>query len=174
MDHYISQLISDIHQATWRVRPPHEIWEDVDTESEVELEDISYVEEHVYGIPEKISSITGIATEFLPEPEKLNKEQSGLLSVELEKLLNFFHFYLDFPEAYPLNLRYPFIRELWDEEHVPLSFGESHIEFCDYEEEHCPFPGHCNTCKEVAQQMEFDNKIENQGNANWDENELPF
>jgi len=172
MEHYISQLISDIHQATWRVRPPHEIWEDVDLENEADLEDLSYVEEYVYGTPEKISSITGIATECLPPPEKLNEDQAGRLALELEKLLNFFHFNLDFPEVYPLHFRYPFIRNIWDDEHVPISFGESHIEFCDYDQETCPFQGYCNSCEEYANELKHDLNLSNE---KWDDDQdLPF
>lgn len=172
MEHYISQLISDIHQATWRVRPPHEIWEDVDVDNEAEQEDISYVEEYIYGEPEKISDITGIASEFLPQPEKLTEDQAGRLASELENLLNIFHFYPDFPEAYPLHLRYPFIRNLWDEEHVPISFGESHIELCSFEQEFCPFEGYCNTCQEYADELKHDLEVSDKECT--DDTDLPF
>lgn len=174
MQRYIEQLIADIHQATWQIRPPREIWDHADTNSELEREDMEYVEKYIYGDKEPISSITGIDTEMLPVLEKLTQEQQALLAVELEKLLQHFNFYLDFPVNYPSNLRYPFIRNFWDREEVAVSFGENHIEFCSFEEEYCPFPGYCNTCKEVAQQMEFDNKIEKQGNPDLDEDELPF
>jgi hypothetical protein len=40
MDHYISQLISDILQATRRVMPPHKIWEDANPDDEGDLEDM--------------------------------------------------------------------------------------------------------------------------------------
>lgn len=51
MKRYIEQLIEDINQATWRIKPPHEIWEksEVDPYDEVELEDISHVEQYIYG-----------------------------------------------------------------------------------------------------------------------------
>lgn len=39
---------------------------------------------------------------------------------------------------------------------MPLSFGENHIDFCDLNVDECPFPGYCNTCKEVAEQMKSD------------------
>ena len=55
-----------------------------------------------------------------------------------------------------MHLRYPFLYGLWDEEHVPLSFGENHIEFCSYEPENCPFPGYCSICNEINAQMKFD------------------
>jgi hypothetical protein len=103
MDEYIQQLIGDIHNATWNTRPPHEIWVDseADPDDEIELEDISYVEEFVYGKEEKISGITGIESYRLPPPEKLTDGQKALLATELEKLLHIFHFCPDFPANYP-------------------------------------------------------------------------
>ncbi len=158
MQRYIEQLIDDIREATWNLRPPHELWEEskADPDNELELEDMSFVEQYLYGETQPIGQITGIATEQLPQPEKLNNEQRALLATELENLLQYFHFRLDFPEKFPAHLRYPFIRDFWGEEHVPLSFGENHIEFCDYDPEDCPFPGYCTICFEVAAQMEYD------------------
>lgn len=160
MQRYIEQLIEDLHKATWNLRPPHELWEETgaDPDDEVELEDMSFVEEYMYGDKLPISDITGIEQEQLPPPEQLTQDQKALLAAELEKLLQFFHFCLDFPADYPTHLRYSFIRDFWKEEHVPMSFGETHIEFCSFEEENCPFPGYCNTCREVTEQMEFDNR----------------
>ncbi len=163
MERYIEQLIDDIHKATWNIRPPHELWElsEADPDNELELEDMAYVEKYLYGKKKRISKITGIASELLPPSSKLTSQQQALLATELEKLLQLFHFILDFPENYPADLRYPFIKVIWDEKHVPLSFGENHIEFCDLNEDECPFPGYCNTCKEVAEQMKFDEETGN-------------
>lgn len=166
MQHYIEQLIDDLHQATWGMKPPHKMWEEseADPDEELELEDMSHVEQYLYGEKESIAQITGIEQGQLPPPEKLTEEQQTLLATELERLLQYFHFYLDFPKDYPVHLRYAFIRKFWEEEHVPLSFGENHIEFCDYDEANCPFPEYCNTCKEVAEQMKFDEQYEHQDN----------
>ena len=172
MKRYLEQLIDDLHKATWNMKPPHEIWEDseADPDDEVELEDMSQVEKYMYGDEEPILLITGINCEQLPPAEKLSQQQQALLAVELEKLLQYFHFYLDFPENYPAHLRYPFILKFWEEKHVALSFGENHIEFCSYDEEHCPFPGYCNTCKEVAEEMKFDEEKSGKINFKIDEN----
>jgi hypothetical protein len=158
MQRYIEQLVNDIRAATHKVQPPHDIWLEsgADPDDELELEDMSYVEEFVYGKKKKISKITGIESNALPPPRKLTDSQKALLAVELERMLQVFHFYLDFPESYPAHLRYRFIRKLWNKKHVPLSFGENHIEFCDYDESNCPFPGYCKTCEEVSAQMKFD------------------
>ncbi len=158
MERYLSQLLDDINKAAWKVSPPHPIWEKsgAEPDNELELEDMSYVEQYVYGDEIPISEITGIDQELLPPVEQLTESQQALLASELEKLLNVFHFFPDFPSDYPVNLRYPFLKKLWSESHVPLSFGENHIEFCDYEEENCPFPGYCKSCEKFKAQMKAD------------------
>jgi len=176
MEQYIEQLIDDIHKATWNIRPPHEIWalSEADPNDEVELEDMSFVEKNLYGKKKRISKITGIDSELLPPASKLTTEQQARLATELEKMLQLFHFTLGFPENYPADLRYPFILKIWEEKHVPLSFGDDHIEFCDMKEEECPFPGYCNTCKEVAAQMKFDEETGHTASDFQEEDELPY
>jgi hypothetical protein len=161
MQRYIELLIEDIHRATLNIRPPHPLWNEcnADPDDEVELEDMSYVEQYLYGEEEPIADITGIDFSALPPPEKLTDDQQATLSVELEKLLQIFHFYLDFPDTYPAHLRYPFIYDFWTESHVPLSFGKNHIELCDYAETYCAFPGYCTVCSEIEAQMEFDKQF---------------
>ncbi len=176
MERYIAQLIEDIRKATWNEKPPHELWLEskADPDNELELEDMSYVEKYLYGEKEPISLIIGIETQFLPPPENLSKKQKELLSKELEKLLLIHHFKLDFPRKYPHHLRYSFIRNFWNEEHVAMSFGTSHIEFCDYEKENCPFPGYCTTCDEVEAQMKYDEEQSKNHTEEFDLDDLPF
>jgi hypothetical protein len=170
MQRYLEQLIQDIRKNTWRLRSPDELWlaSEADPDNELELEDLSYVEKYVYGEEIPVSQITGIDPEYLPTPEMLTDDQKALLSAELEKMLEVFHFILDFPADYPMYSRYSFIRNFWNEKHVPLSFGESHIEFCVYDQNSCPFPGYCTICDEVAKQMHYDNNPENQDDYSGD------
>jgi len=56
---------------------------------------------------------------------------------------------------------------------VPLSFGDNHIEFCDMNEDECPFPGYCNTCRDVAAQMKFDEETGHQV-SDFTEDELSY
>jgi hypothetical protein len=156
MQRYIEQLIEDLQAATWKTRPPHAIWDGIDPDNENDSDDISYVEEFIYGQEERISSITGIERKLLPPVDGLSDDQAGILATELEKLLNVFNFYPDFPGDYPAHLRYPLLLGLWNKKYVPLSFGESHIGFCSFDEKECPFPGYCSTCKEIKRQMEID------------------
>ncbi|MHC1774697.1 MAG: hypothetical protein AB9834_04710 [Lentimicrobium sp.] len=158
MKRYIEQLIEDMHARMQTVNPPSEIWleSEADPTNELELEDMAYVEQYIYGEEKKIVEITGFDFQLFPDPEKLSRKQQSTMAQEMEKFLKHFNFYLDFPESYPNHLRYPFILKFWTEEHVPLSFGENHIEFCSYDEENCPFPGYCEICREVADQMRHD------------------
>jgi len=154
MERYIEQLLNDIKAATWNIQPPNEIWDSVDMNNEAEIEDISYVEEYIYGEEQPVSEITTIDQEKLPPDHKLTDNQKAILAEALEKLLNHFNFHLDFPENYPNHLRYSFIYDIWGNSYVPLSFGQSHIEFCDYEQENCPFSGYCSTCADIQREID--------------------
>jgi len=176
MQRFINQLIEDIHEVTPNTNPAIELKDCLAHDDDTFFEHIENVEKFLYGEGEYISTITGIDFNFLPPPEKLTSEQQALLATELENLLQHFHFHLDFPQKLPYNLRYPFIRKFWKEKHVALSFGTSHIEFCDYEVENCPFPGYCKTCEEIAAQMKFDEgQVDgNDIDESLDLDELPF
>ncbi|PIP54871.1 MAG: hypothetical protein COX07_02970 [Bacteroidetes bacterium CG23_combo_of_CG06-09_8_20_14_all_32_9] len=154
MKQYVEQLIGDIRKATWKIIPPAKEWESVDLDNEGEIEDIAYSEQCIFGKKQPISVITGIEKELLPPPEKLNKKQQKMLAVELENLLHHFNLFPDFPKNLPDHLKYGFILGIWEKEYVPLSFGENHIEFCNYELENCPFTGYCNTCQKIQAELE--------------------
>ena len=153
MERYLEQLIDDFHKIRSKVNTVADHWTSVDVDDEGELEDISYVEKYIYGEEFPISTIIGIGLEYLPSRDKLTEEQAARLEQELEALLEHFNFYLDFPESLPAHDRYKFILGIWNDKHVPMPFGESHIEFCSYDEEKCPFPGHCNSCSQWSAQM---------------------
>jgi hypothetical protein len=150
---YLRQLIDCIREARTEVTPPNlELWDSVDVNNEAEVEDISYVEEFIYGTPEPIFVITGILTDLLPLAGTLTNEEKVLLVNELIAVLAHYNFYPDFPEGYPDDKKYSHLRAIWDDEHVQVSFGESHIEMCDFNIEKCPFVGYCNICEEMAKE----------------------
>ncbi|MBE9512058.1 MAG: hypothetical protein IMY71_14410 [Bacteroidetes bacterium] len=152
MERYIEQLIEDIRHSATRVQPPGELWEDVDMDNPNEVKDISFVEQYINGEPQQLSLIIGIGKEQLPPPNQLRDTQVTLLLNEMVQLLRKFHFVPDFPEKAPDNLRYKVLRDHWDDEHVLVGAGEVHIEFCDYDETQCPFPGYCTVCKEIREE----------------------
>lgn len=171
MDKYIEQLIDDIKQARQKVQPPHPLWLDseADPYDEGELEDLSYVEQFVYGKEVPVSEITGIDAKLLPPTERLSPNQRALLAEELEALLHHYHLHPEFPNLYPSYLKYPFLLKVWSQSHVPLSYGENHIEFCDYNVENCPFEGYCHVCGD----MEMEKRLA-RNSAKDDLSSMPF
>ena len=168
MQRYIDQLIEDIKEMYEKMEVVPDTEDETVTDDESFFRHIENVENYLHGKPIPIKKITGIIPEQLPPPEKLSKEQMARLADELEHFLGKFHFYLVFPSNYPMNLRYPFIRDFWSEEHVWLQGGQNHIEFCSYIEEECPFPGYCTICEEIRNDSPPDMNTFN------DEGELPF
>lgn len=150
MERYIEQLIEDIRHSANSIPPPGELWKDVDMDNPNETEDISFAEQFINGEPQQLSLILGICKEQLPPPNQLRDAQVTLLLNEMVQLLQKFHFVPEFPEKAPDNLRYKVLRDHWDEEQVLVGGGQVHIEFCDYDETQCPFPGYCNMCKETG------------------------
>jgi len=159
MKHYIQQLIEDIRKVSGDQKHRENLG--LRYSDEPDPEDMAYVERFIEGKQQSIAWITGLEQAQFPPPERLTTEQQELLSIELEELLQNFHFVLDFPENYPVYLRYSFIRDFWLEKQVPMSFGESHIEFCDYEEENCPFPGYCTTCQDIKEEFKSSEGLTN-------------
>lgn len=148
MNRYIKQLIEDFHRQRQVVRPPGKIWDSVDLNDSGEEEDMSYAEEFIYGTELPLNVITGIEQEMLPPHDKLDHEQAALLASEIELLLHHFNLCPDFPQTFPHHLRYPLLRKLWEQKFVPVTFGTVHIEFCEYDDSACPFPGHCTSCED--------------------------
>ena len=151
MERYIGQLIEDIRQAASKVPQPGKILKDVDMGNPDEAEEIFSAKQFINGEPQQLSQITGISKEQLPPPNQLLDTQVTLLLNEMVQLLQKFHFIPEFPEKAPDNLKYKALRDHWNEEHVIVSSGQVHIEFCNYDETQCPFPGYCNICKETEE-----------------------
>jgi hypothetical protein len=158
MEHYINQLIEDIHTARTKLKAPSHEWDFVDFENEAEIEDMTFAEEYIYGEREPLSQITGITKEMFPPPEKLSEPQQDRLVQEIEALLLHHNFVPEFPTVLPPDKKYSSLRNIWDQEYVEVSFGTVHIEFCDCDSDNCPFPGHCTTCEEIEAQMKIDEK----------------
>jgi hypothetical protein len=145
MKRYIEQLIEDIRHAVEHA-PPQEFPEtDLDDEEALEME-LEESERIVNGPFEKLGDIVGLSKGLLPAPERLTEKQKMTLIPELEKLLNAYNFIPDYPENVPFGMLYKAFYTIWDDDFVRITSGQYHIEFCDYDEENCPFPGFCNFC----------------------------
>ncbi|MCF8366399.1 MAG: hypothetical protein K9H16_11495 [Bacteroidales bacterium] len=147
MKRYIEQLIEDLKVAT--LEAPDDPFDDLDLDDDEALEmELEEVERFENGPLEKLSDIVGIAKINLPEPGRLTENEMGKIVPELVNLLQAYNFFPEYPPAVPPGMIYRAIYNIWEDEFVRMSFGSVHIDFCDYEEENCPFPGYCNLCKE--------------------------
>jgi hypothetical protein len=147
IDLYVKQLAEDLRLATANSsRKQNEL----PLSSEDSLaKHFEEVENYLTGDQVPLSEILGISTAQLPPPDKLNEQQQILLYNEMENLMNANNFYPDFPENIPTSIKYTVMRDHWDNEHVDMPSGSSHIEFCNYEPAECPFPEKYCTCKNL-------------------------
>ncbi len=90
-----------------------------------------------------------ISIEALPEPHKLSEAELDILSYKLEKLLQAYHFYFDFPLLLPKIERYRIIRQHWRKEVKLALAGEMHLDFCHSSPHQCPYERYCNICKDL-------------------------
>ena len=148
MHRYIEQLIDDLRQAAEQAPPDIIDDPEIDEEEALEME-LEEAERIVTGPFEKLSDILGIPKKMLPGPDRLKDEHVRILVPEIEKLLNAYNFYPDYPEKVPYNLLYKALYDIWDDDFIKVNSGQYHIEFCDYDENNCPFPGYCDYCSET-------------------------
>lgn len=161
MQRYVEQLIEDIKTAT-SMAPDDPFEEDELDEMEALEMELEEAERFVSGPQEKLADILGIPKNLLPAPERLNNDQKKSLNTVLIPLLKAFNFYPELPENLSEELIYKALYDIWNHEHVYMSSGHYYIEFCNYDEKDCPFPGFCDYCKE--NKLKEENPAENEFN----------
>lgn len=155
MHNYLAHLIADLRQAAKNLptKPYYEI--------PPEAEDIEYVIEWENAEPKPMHEWFGITKENFPPPEKLTDEQLELMVGEILKLWEAYNFEADLPENLPAKIAYKVLVDYFDKPVTWISQGTSHIEFCDYEPENCPFPEEFCKCTDFDD--DFDMSTENAG-----------
>lgn len=147
MEKYIEQLLEDLGEAADQGPGPGTSWNAIGEGDFDEEDPIADVEQFLYGPEQKLSEIVGIEKIQFPPKEKLSEKQMSKLFNAMVDLLNVFHFVPDFPDGVPVSIKYQLLRENWDSKQVYVGGGgETHIEFCDYEPDECPFPRECCDC----------------------------
>ena len=106
-----------------------------------------FADEFLNGTPEKIASIVGIAKYHFPTSDKLNNEQTDRIYSALEELLTAYNLEFMFPEAVNSKIKYRFIVDQWNSKHIHCKQAVVQIETCKFDENNCPFPGHCKVCE---------------------------
>ena len=144
IDTYIIQLTEQMRTSAKNLPDPNVMSEFDEKTLPEELKEFADVERYLHGTAKPIAVITGIDAGAIPPAEKLTEEQATFLYQEMNRLLNAYCFYADFPEGLPADIKYRLLREKWTEKAVYTGSGMTHFEFCEYEPENCPFPeGFC-------------------------------
>jgi len=146
MKRYLEQLITDMRESASSVPDEDLSVFFANTEDD---EYLPFSEAFQYGPKRKLSEILGIPSMSFPPEDQLTDSQTETLAREMERLLKAYYFYPEFPIGVPGRLRYRNLVRIWDDEYVFLTNGETPLEFCDYDESRCPFPGYCNICSQI-------------------------
>ena len=152
MKKYLNQLIEDMHKAAENlpVKPYLEISEDEEC--------LRGVMEYESTKPKPMQEWFGIDKANFPPAEKLSKDELKLMVAEILKLWNAYNFDAVLPENLPYDIAYKVLVDNFGKPVEWISEGTVGIEFCDYDEGNCPFPGYCNLCKNFSKENKTDNK----------------
>ncbi|MBE9468106.1 MAG: hypothetical protein IMY72_07280 [Bacteroidetes bacterium] len=150
MKRYLNQLIEDMHNAAKNLpeKPYLEI-------SEAE-ECLRGCMEYESTEPKPMQEWFGIKKISFPPAEKLSKDELKLMVEEILKLWDAYNFDAVLPEGVPDELAYKMLVNNFDQPVVWVSEGTCGIEFCEYDEDNCPFPGYCNLCKKFSEENKTD------------------
>ncbi len=142
MQLYVEQLIEDM-QAVAKNLPPKPYYEG--DESTIGIEYVLEWENNPY---QKMSVIFRLEKYQFPPADKLTDAQLAQLNTAILEMWEAYHFQADYPETLPDRRLYELLRDRLDKEAQYISEGCTHIEFCSYEPEGCPFgEEHC-WCKD--------------------------
>ncbi len=142
MNNYIKQLLELIDDSIRNALNNTDCSNDIDCENNYEFAD-----EFLSGTPEKIASIVGIDKYHFPTSDKLSNKQIDKIYHAIEKLLLSYNLEFMFPEKVNNKIKYQFIIDHWNSEHIYCKQATVQIETCKFDESNCPFPGHCNVCE---------------------------
>lgn len=148
MQRYLDQLIADMkHEAK---NLPQKPCYDIPPEAE----GIEYVIEWENAIAKPMHEWTGIAKDRFPPSEKLTDQQLVAMVDEILKLWEAYNFYADLPANLPARIAYKVLVDSFDKPVSWISEGRTHIEFCDYEPDNCPFPDVFCMCKNIGEEAD--------------------
>ncbi len=149
MDQYLDQLIADLRERHDKQPPPvdyrlmHPQYADVPDE-------LKYVVEWENAPRQSFSTLFGIPAEAFPPPEKLSDPQMERLLKAIFELWAAWRIFADLiPKGVSVATVYQVITDYWRNETISyISEGDTHLEFCSYDPQDCPWElKHC-TCKD--------------------------
>jgi len=148
MQAYIDQLLADLRERHDKQPPPvdyrllHPQYADVP-------EELRYVVEWENAPEQTFEELFGISAEAFPPAEQLSETQMEAIVEGVLSLWKGWRMYATVPEKAPIASLYRVLTNYWREETICyVSEGDTHLEFCEYDTENCPWgSAHC-TCKD--------------------------
>jgi len=151
MDEYVRQLIDILRLA---IDQAPEVKDEPVNSDESFIEHIEEVE-RILGEPsKKLSEILDVSPSLFPHQDKLNEQQMAELAKEMINLMQAYNFYPNIPEEVPTEMLYAALLKNWEAEVVFSANSPGIMELCDYDDDNCPFPGYCDVCKNVENDLE--------------------
>jgi hypothetical protein len=154
---YIEELINDINEAVEEADKDQE--EKKKNGQDTVIQKLCQAKEYHYGNPRRIEKIVGIPWAAFPQDEKLNSQEKAGLARAMEKLLQAWGFYPDFPPRLPFHERYKKLREIWKKEQVYIGTGVNYIDVCEFKESTCAFSSYCHMCDLIREQEKLYNQL---------------
>lgn len=164
MQNYISQLLSDLDAAKKNVPAPIDyalLYPDHPAFSY----GLDYIVEWEMAPDYPMDDLFGIKAEQLPVDDKLSDKQVEDLVEGILDLWATFNIVADIPDdAIPPRLVYKALKNRWEKGTTRyMSEGTTHVEFCHYEPEECPWGMEFCSCKEFANEtIETSEKEDNE------------
>lgn len=101
-----------------------------------------------YGPQYTMADWFDIGGEQFPPSGQLSRGQQEQIGRAILELWRSLHMEAELPAGMPLFLAYPIFVQYWTAEEICiLPAGTTHLEFCQYEPAHCPWPSVYCTCR---------------------------
>lgn len=147
MERYITQLLEDLEQIISYRQASEEslalaVNEEESQDDALELSKLLSTKHCTF------AELLDVNVQLLPPEHMLSDEHTISLMDSLSDALMVHNCYLDFPSKLSSRDRYRILRETWNAPQQLYKECMNTIDFCDYDQDNCPFgPGKCQ-CKD--------------------------
>ncbi len=149
MDRYLEQLLEDMRSAA-ELHRRHTLERALfASETDDQAARYAQIDAYVGGVSEgSLYEVLGFIPEQFPPADQLTRRQAEGLAEGMLSLLETYRTLVDAPEGVPPYLLYPqLLRLLHGAYFDPGPGGYLHLECCEYDPSHCPWPEHYCRCR---------------------------
>lgn len=148
MQKYVTQLLADLEAAKANRPPKPDVRALYPNHPALDF-GLDYIAEWECAPRMPMTELFGIDPIVFPDADRLTKEQLSELIEGIFDLWEFYNFDACISDEVPYHLVYTAFVKKWREGYVSyVSEGVTHLEFCDYEPNNCPWGLEFCNCKE--------------------------